>query len=220
MLQQPILFLIFNRPDSTQKVFDQIRKAKPKYFYIASDGPRSNKPDDIVLCDTTRNIVLNNIDWDCKITTRFQSANQGCGKHVSGAISWFFQNVEQGIILEDDCVPSTSFFEFCDELLYKYADNKKIYMIGGSNFQRKSYQESYYFSAYGHIWGWATWRRAWQHYDFTLKSISDQSFRNNLSHYFSDQREKNYWYEVFKKMKTNPVDTWDYQWNFSIWSNL
>jgi hypothetical protein len=220
MFETPILLLIFNRPDTTAQVFEAIKIVKPKNLFLAADGPREGNKDDIINCEEVRKYVLDNIDWDCEIKKLFREKNLGCGKGVSSAITWFFENVEEGIILEDDCVPSLSFFNYCSKLLEKYRHNSDVFLIGGSNFQKKRRgKESYYFSAYGHVWGWASWRRAWKYYDFSLNSISDREFYNCLNFYFSKNREKFYWYEIFKRMKYDPIDTWDYQWTFSQWYN-
>lgn len=166
-LQTPVLFIIFNRPDVTQKAFDAIRAAKPEKLFIAADGPRTNHPTDAKNCAETRSIATK-IDWPCEAKTLFRDTNLGCGYAVSGALDWFFENVEEGIILEDDCVADLTFFPFCTELLARYRDNEKIMHISGDNFQygRKRGSASYYFSEYPHIWGWATWRRSWKHNDF------------------------------------------------------
>ena len=218
MFNTPILFLIFNRPDTTKQVFEKIRAIQPTQLFIAADGPRGDKQGESELCQQTREWVLHQIDWDCKITTRFQEQNLGCGKHVSGAITWFFEQIEEGIILEDDCVPDMSFFPYCAELLERYRDNEQIFVIGGSNFQNKKRgNTSYYFSAYGLIWGWATWRRAWQKYSYTLKDFPDNSIAISLKKYFKTVKEQDYWNTIFKMMKYNPIDTWDHQWLFSHW---
>jgi len=154
-LKAPVLLLIFNRPDTTQLVFNKIRKARPAELYIAADGPRKNQPDDPENCRKAREI-LRQVDWDCKISTLFREENLGCKIGVSSAIDWFFSEVEEGIILEDDCVPDQSFFQFCQELLARYRDDKRVMMISGDNFQfgRRRTDYSYYFSQYVHIWGW------------------------------------------------------------------
>lgn len=220
MYNIPILFIIFNRLDTTEQVFEQIKKQKPKYLYIAADGPRKNREDDIENCRKTREIV-NKIDWDCELKTLFREENLGCGKAVSGAITWFFENVEMGVILEDDCLPHDDFFPYCEELLIKYKDNKAIKMISGDNFQDgiKRSDSSYYFSAYTHIWGWATWRRTWQEYDFSLNNISKKQFKNILKQYFSLWNERQVWLDKFVLMKKRVIDTWDYQLSFCIWEN-
>jgi acetyltransferase-like isoleucine patch superfamily enzyme len=220
MFKTPILFLIFNRPDTTRQVFAKIRELQPKHLYIAADGPRMDKPGEDEICKETRDLVLKQIDWDCNVVTRFQEQNLGCGKSVSGAITWFFENVEEGIILEDDCVPSASFFNYCECLLEKYRNNENIFVIGGTNQQKKKRgNASYYFSAYGLIWGWATWRRAWNKYSFSLESFDDNTLKNDLRYYFKAEREMDYWFSLYKTMKYNPIDTWDHQWLFTQWKN-
>ncbi len=168
----PILLTGFNRPDTTQKVFNEIRKIKPRQFFFAVDGPRKNKPGEEKLCEQTREIIKQ-IDWKCEVKTLFQIENLGCGYGMSGAITWFFNHVSEGIILEDDCVPDQSFFYFCQEMLEKYRENKKILMISGDNFQagHQRGSGSYYFSIYPLLWGWATWRRGWEAYDFNIVPI-------------------------------------------------
>jgi hypothetical protein len=172
-LKTPILFIIFNRPDTTQQVFDAIRQAQPKQLFVAADGPREDKPSEAPKCQQTRDIIKQ-VDWQCEVRTLFQEKNLGCGPGPATAITWFFENVEEGIILEDDCLPSADFFIFCEVLLDYYRDNKKIMHISGDNFQydRRRGKGSYYFSAWAdcHAWGWATWRRAWKHFDFYCTS--------------------------------------------------
>lgn len=216
----PILFIIFNRVDTTQRVFEEIRKQKPKYLFVAADGPRKNRQDDIENCEKTREII-SRIDWGCQVKTLFRNENLGCGKAVSGAISWFFGNVDMGIILEDDCLPHSDFFPYCEELLLKYKDEEKIKVISGDNFQkgRKRGEQSYYFSAYPHIWGWASWKRTWKEYDYSLDSISKKEFRSILKDYFSNSFEREFWYDKFILSKKHYYNTWDYQLSFCIWKN-
>ena len=163
----PILLIIFNRPDTTSIVFEEIKKIKPQHLFIAADGPRKNKPDEFEKCVQTREIIKR-VDWPCEVKTLFQEKNLGCGLGPVTAMNWFFDNIEEGIILEDDCVPDQSFFYFCQELLEYYRDNEKIMHISGNNFQngKKRGKTSYYFSEFTHNWGWATWRRAWKFNDF------------------------------------------------------
>lgn len=217
----PILFLIFNRPDTTTKVFAEIKKIKPKYLFIAADGPRENQKGEKEKCEEVRKIVLNNIDWDCEVKTLFREKKLGCKYAVSSAIDWFFKNKEQGIILEDDCLPDLSFFGFCEELLEKYKNNKKIMMISGNNFQFgiKRGDGDYYFSKYNHIWGWATWRRAWLKYD--LKMLSYPNFKKDekIKSIWSNKKIQNYWLYIFDEVYNNKIDTWDYQWTYAIWNN-
>jgi len=214
-LKTPVLFLIFNRLETTKKVFEEIRKAKPPRLYIASDGPREHKVGESEKVKAVRDYVLNNIDWNCEVKTLFREKNLGCGRAVSGAITWFFENEEMGIILEDDCVPSQSFFWFCEELLNRYKDDMRIWHIGGCNFQdcKKRGEGDYYFSALNHVWGWASWANRWKYYDFELKNINDDRFIEN---YWGGPALK-YWKKIFWTMKNLEIDAWDYQWTFTMW---
>ena len=214
----PILFIIFNRLDTTRLVFEEIKKQRPKYLYIAADGPRENVESDIENCQKTREIIKE-IDWDCQLKTLFRNENLGCGKAVSSAITWFFEDVEMGLIIEDDCLPHSDFFGYCKELLIRYKDENQIKIITGDNFQKGNNKGdiSYYFSPYTHIWGWASWRRVWQEYDFELDSIEIKDFKNSLKHYKFSWSEKEFWLDKFVSMKRKQIDTWDYQLCFSIW---
>lgn len=216
MFKTPILFLIFNRPDTTQKVFESIKKQKPKYLYIAADGPRSNNNEDRQNCEIVRDIVKQ-IDWECELKTLFQTKNLGCGKAVSSAITWFFENVEQGIILEDDCLPHIDFFYYCEELLNKYKDDTDILSISGSNFLKgiKRGQTSYYFSSHFHVWGWASWRRAWNKYDYEALYMTEEMLNTKLDKRFITTGEKKLFKSLFRDMKAHKVDSWDYQWLFA-----
>ena len=216
----PILFLIFNRPDVTQKVFDQIKQIKPKNLFVAADGPRPDRPTELILCMETRQ-VINQVDWDCELKTLFREENLGCGVAVSSAISWFFDQVEEGIIVEDDCLPDLSFFPFCSELLTKYKDDESIYIISGTNMQNGIMRgnSSYYFSNYPAIWGWASWRRAWNLYIYDVQNIEKSFKSGELNHVFQSFREKLYWTRKLKKNLTGKKSTWDYQWSYAIWKN-
>ncbi|MDL2221571.1 hypothetical protein LJC35_03345 [Parabacteroides sp. OttesenSCG-928-N08] len=185
----PILFLIFNRPDTTTTVFNRIRKAKPTKLYVAADGARNEKEEE--LCKQTREII-NQVDWECDVYTLFRDKNLGCKIAVSTAIDWFFQHEEQGIILEDDCLPDLSFFPFCSELLTKYKDDERVGHIGGQSFFPHLVSEgvSYDFSYITHIWGWATWKRVWQHVDMSLAVWNDPKRRTSL---FQNKREEIYY---------------------------
>lgn len=220
MYNIPILFIIFNRFDTTEQVFEQIRKQKPKYLYIAADGPRKNREDDIENCKKTREIV-NKIDWDCELKTLFRDENLGCGIAPSNAIKWLFDNEEMGIILEDDCLPHPDFFPYCEELLNKYKDDSQVKIVSGDNFQNGITRgnASYYFSAYTHIWGWATWRRTWDEYSFSLDNISKKEFKNILKQYSFSWNERQVWLDKFLLLKKKTYDIWDYQFNFCVWKN-
>jgi hypothetical protein len=215
----PILFLVFNRLDTTQKVFDAIREVKPKKLYISADGPRENRIGESEKCLALQNTILKQIDWDCDLSTNFRTKNLGCKLAISSGIDWFFKNEEKGIILEDDTLPHHSFFRFCEDLLEYYKADRRIMMISGDNFQfdRKDTEYSYYFSRYTHVWGWATWRRAWAHYDVDIKSWPKIKTNNLLLNILDNKKEACYWMNIFEKVYKGRIDTWDYQWLFACW---
>jgi hypothetical protein len=218
MFSTPILFLIFNRPQTTEKVFEKIRKQKPKRLFIAADGPRKNNQADVELCKITRNIV-SKIDWECEVKTLFREENLGCGLAPAEAITWFFENVEQGIILEDDIDTDPSFFTFCEELLNYYKNDEQIMHISGSYFftdlKPKDTTNSYYFSKQIHGWGWATWRRAWKFYDYDMKDWSSSNTDAQLKSYYGDHYP--FWKNIFSNMQFKGNDIWDYQWIFAVY---
>lgn len=172
----PVLLIIFNRPAPTQQIFNAIRQSRPQQLFVVADGPRADKEGEKEKCDQTRHIIQQ-VDWECELHTLFRDQNMGCGFGVAAAISWFFEHVEEGIILEDDCLPHPDFFPFCTELLDYYRRQTQIMIVSGNNFQygRKRGNASYYFSKWTHTWGWASWRRAWKFYDHTLLSSERQS---------------------------------------------
>jgi hypothetical protein len=219
-LETPILFLVFNRPDTTKQVFESIRKVKPKQLFIAADGPRKERLGEFEKCEQVKSIVKN-VDWNCEVNTLFRLENLGCGKAVSEAITWFFEQVEEGIILEDDCLPSDSFYKYCSELLQKYRDDNRIMHIGGNNFQdgRVYGDGSYYFSRIPVIWGWATWKRSWNKYDFILSTIEDNKVLNTISDTYNNQIITKFWVNCFNLVVYKLIDTWDYQWSYTNWYN-
>lgn len=219
-MKTPVLLLIFNRADSAKLVMESIKKAKPERLYIAADGPRSSKEGEDVLCRKTREDVMREIDWDCDVKTLFRDNNLGCAVAVSGAINWFFQHEEMGIILEDDCWPHFSFFTFCENLLHYYKNDNRVMHISGFNEQGpRTSAYSYYFSYYPSIWGWATWRRAWENYQFT-PAVPDASLESDIisTYFFGMEEVGKRWFADFKRCLTQR-SAWGYQWPFSIWKN-
>lgn len=222
-----ILFVIFNRPDKTAQVFEAIRAMRPEQLFIAADGPRSDKKDDVRLCAEARAIV-SKIDWSCEVQTDFLEANIGSHKRMASAITWFFQNVQEGIILEDDCLPGEDFFKFCEELLEKYRAQPHIMLISGDNFQDGHMrglergiiapQQSYYFSQYANIWGWATWRRAWNAYQDDLRDFPAFEKSGRIAGILPPRREQHFWIKFFKKIHAGIYPFWDAKWMFSIWN--
>lgn len=220
MFSTPVLFIIFNRPDTAQQVFDEIRKAQPAQLFVAADGPRKDRSADIEQCKKTREIIQQ-VDWDCKVHTRFLDENLGCKIGVSSAIDWFFSRVDEGIIIEDDRIPNQSFFWFCQELLKYYRDDTRILMISGTNyfFNTMEIEESYYFSRTYGIGAWATWKRAWSLYDIEMSGWPKFKFGKYLNEIFHDRKIVKYLQDPLQATYLNQINTWDYQWVFSCLIN-
>ena len=222
-LSTPVLLIIFNRAHTTQKVFDRIRQLRPTKLYVAADGPRAHVPTDIEKCAEARNII-NQVDWECDVKTLFRDTNLGCGIAPSSSISWLFEHEETGIILEDDCVPSKSFFWFCQELLEKYKNDTRVMHISGNNYLngwKRDNDYSYYFSDKVNAWGWATWRRAWQLYDYNIVNYPELKKKGYLNGIFLNKFEEKYRLSKLEETFTNIAkgDVWDYQWEFTVYSN-
>lgn len=212
----PILFIIFNRPHTALRSFEEIKKAKPRHLYIASDAHRKQYPEEALIVEETRNLILNAINWDCEVQTLFQEENLGCGLGVYTAINWFFQNVEFGIILEDDCVVDTSFFPFMNEMLLKYKTDERIGMIAGTNpINLSNYNYSYIFSKYKSCWGWGTWHRAWKNMDIDMRWRKD-TYYSVLRNSGYDGKDISGWKYKLRCIDKGIVSAWDWQWYFSL----
>ncbi|OJJ19300.1 nucleotide-diphospho-sugar transferase [marine bacterium AO1-C] len=220
MLKTPILLIIFKRLDTTLKVLEKIREVKPERLFIAADGPRPHVENEVEKSKHARSIV-DHIDWDCEVKTLFRDENLGCGLGPSSAISWFFENVEEGIILEDDCLPDKSFFFFCEEMLNRYKNDTRMMHIGGTNHHMgKKYGEaSYFFSRINSCWGWATWKRAWQYFDYEMKMFEKFKKAQKIYDIFPNQEMATFKLQKFETGYENIVKgVWDYQWQFSFLS--
>ena len=217
-ISTPVALLIFNRSELTEKVFRAIAEAKPAKLLVVADGPRF--PEEEKMCAAAR-AVVEKIDWDCTLLTNFSDTNLGCKRRISSGLDWIFSEVEEAIILEDDCLPNQSFFKFCELMLARYRDDERIMMISGDNFllQSPEVAESYFFSRYFAIWGWATWRRAWKMYDLEMKDWKDVRIINALSAYYPQYYMQTYVTSIFDKAANNEVDTWDIQWLYSCLVN-
>lgn len=216
-MKSPILFLIFNRPDTTEKVFETIRNARPPRLYVAADGPRPGREGEKELCDRTRAIATA-VDWPCEVHTLFRDSNLGCGKAVCQAITWFFDHEPEGIILEDDILAHPDFFPYCDEMLDRYRSNPQIGIIAGHNHLYKDFnrQHSYAYLSVPHIWGWATWKENWDLYDFDLNNITKQQLKESLQNFGYDKYQTLFWVNIYELMKNHHIDTWDYQWAITL----
>ncbi len=221
MLQTPVCLIIFNRPDTTARVFAEIAKARPAQLLVVADGPRPDRPEEAERCAEARAIV-ERVDWECEVLKNYSSVNLGCGRRPASGISWVFEQVEEAIILEDDCVPLPSFFRFCEELLKRYRHDERVRCISGINLEPKlrSRWFSYRFSHFNLCLGWATWRRAWQDYDFLLGRWPALRKTSWLRDILEDPRAVELYAKGFDRAyeSAGEVDYWDYQWTFACWA--
>lgn len=210
--------MIFKRPDTTEEVFEAIRQARPPKLLVVADGPRADRPAEAEKCAAARKII-ERVDWDCDVLKNYAQINLGCAKRVASGLDWVFEQVEEAIILEDDCLPHPSFFRFCEELLEYYRGDRRIMSIAGTNFQfgTKVTDYSYYHSCYHDCWGWATWKRAWQYFDFEMKLWSELGDSNFLSDKLVTSKAAKYWAKYFQITYEGNKDSWFYRWLFSCW---
>ena len=218
-LTTPVAFVIFNRPDTTARVFAEIAKARPPKLLVVADGARLDRPGELEKVAQTR-AIIQSVDWPCEVLTNFSDVNLGCKKRVSSGLDWVFETVAEAIILEDDCLPEASFFRFCQEMLERYRHDQRVGMISGDNFQfGKTYgSDSYYFSKYVHIWGWASWRDRWVgSYDVEIAAWKKVKEAGRVNDLVGNAREAKYWTKIFDRVCRGGIDTWDYQWLFVNW---
>lgn len=219
-LETPVALIVFNRPETTRRVFAAIAAARPSRLLLIADGPRAGHPGEVERCELVREIVTA-VDWPCWVETNFASENMGCDPRISSGLNWVFSLVEEAIILEDDCLPDPSFFPFCAELLERYRDQNQIGFVAGFNPLEKSFpfHYSYFYSLVTGCWGWATWRRAWQEYDEHLQSWPEVKEAGLLKLIFPDKKAVDYWSRIFDAMYqgTGP-NTWDYHWVYTCWT--
>ena len=219
-LTAPVAFFIFNRPQTTARVFAEIRRAKPAHLLVIADGPREGVPDDAEKCAAAR-AVIEQVDWDCTVQKNYAAVNLGCKARMASGLDWVFATVEEAILLEDDILPHPTFFPFCQELLEKYRHDQRVMMISGCNFLfgHRRTADSYYFSRRVHCWGWATWRRAWQLYDVNMAAwpafrdsgLLPEVLGPNKTHMLN-------WLNFMEATYQGLINTWDYQWVFTLWT--
>lgn len=215
-MNAPVLLIIYKRPDLTRRALKAIAAAKPSRLFVAADGPRTEI--EAEACRITR-AAITEFKGDCDVVTNFADENLGCGIRVHTAIDWAFTLSEELIILEDDCLPNASFFRFCNELLRAYQEDERVMHISGDNFVGPpATPYSYYFSKYTHAWGWATWKRAWRHFDWTMSRWPELRGAGVINSWCSDPYEQRYWTEIFDRMHLGAPDIWDYMWLFACWS--
>lgn len=226
----PVAMIIFNRYDNAHAVLEQIRKAEPSEMFIIADGPRENRSGEKEKCEKARSIC-DEIDWKCKVHKIFSDVNLGCAKRVTSGLNEVFSQVERALIFEDDCIPALSFFQFADEMLEKYSDNEKIMLVSGSNkcfdpskktadVEKNSIsKESYFFSKQAQIWGWATWRRAWEKMDLSMKDWPELKKEKLVNKIYKKASHRYYWTSAFDYVYNGRANSWAFPWNLSVWRN-
>lgn len=220
-LSTPVALFIFNRPHKTAEVVDQITAVEPSTLLIVADGPRENHPEDPSRCEHARSVVEEAVEWDCDLRWNVADENLGLKRRFVTGLEWIFEQEQEAIILEDDCVPSESFFRFCSEMLDEYRHDERIMDIAGSNHlgEWKSDRQDYHFSLYGGIWGWATWRRAWEWYDPEMELWEDSEVRQRVRDVIAVDDQADYIEYIFDKVYEGEIETWDYQWGFARYIN-
>lgn len=217
-VRSAVAMFVFARPDTTARVLEAVRRARPRRLLVVADAARPGRPDEERRCEEVR-ALFSRIDWDCEVEREFAAANLGCRRRLSSGLDWVFSRVEEAIVLEDDCVPHPTFFPYCDALLERYRDEPRVMAVTGDNFQdgRRRGGGSYYLSRFMHVWGWASWRRAWRHYDVTLADWPARRRTDALLRVLGDHRAARHWAGIFDRVRAGKIDTWDYQWQYAIW---
>ncbi len=217
-MDTPVVFIVFNRPEVTAQVFARIRAARPARLHVVCDGPRSHRPDDAAKVAAVRAIIEQGVDWPCQLVRDYAAENLGCRNRIATGLNRVFDQVEEAIILEDDCLPDPSFFGFCAELLARHRHDERIMHIGGTNLAagRVRTADSYWFTHHAWIWGWATWRRAWRQYDFTMATWAQR--RAALTATFASAWERQFWLAAWEPARRDPAafNTWDFQWMYTV----
>lgn len=220
MFEIPIAYVFFNRPGVTRDSFELIRKQRPATLFLVCDAPRESHSDDKDQVAESRRVV-ENIDWPCDVTKLYAEENMGCGHRISSAISHVLARFEQLIVLEDDCFADPSFFRYCETLLNRYKADQRVMAVSGNNFQRGQSRTnaSYYFSKYPHCWGWATWRRAWNHFQLGIPEWPRFRDEGHLAAVCESRRELNYWTRIFDHVHEGRSSSWAYPWTLCCWMN-
>jgi hypothetical protein len=215
----PVTLLIYNRPELTRLALARIRSHRPEQLIVVADAPRNGDARDAQRCDETRR-VIGEIDWPCDVDTDFAGVHMGCAARVASGITRVLSRFPATIVIEDDCVAEPTFFRYADELLRRYADDDRVFAVSGDNFEvaPRAASASYFFSRYAHIWGWATWSRAWKHYDESMGEwarLRDSGWLERL--FEGDVSASRYWRRVFDRTAAGEIDSWAYRWLFACW---
>jgi hypothetical protein len=213
----PLVLIIFNRPDTARRVFEMVCLMRPKILMVVADGPRTDRPGEAEKCAMVRSMI-DEVDWPCEVVKNFSAVNMGCKLRLSSGLDWAFELVEEAVILEDDCLPNQTFFDFCAQMLSFYRTDDRIMHISGVNFQFGGTRGdgSYYFSRKAHVWGWATWRRAWKYYDVTMRHFPLYRDSDAIINIISNRKMQRFMLREFAMAYENKIDTWDYQWTFAM----
>ena len=218
-MKSAVVFLIFNRPEQTRRSFNKIREARPPILLVVCDGPRANHPKDVENVNEVRQIIDDGVDWPCNVLKNYSESNLGCRERPASGINWAFSIVDEAIFIEDDCLADETFFDFCDEMLDRFRFDERVMHVNGTNFIGEHFQprESYFFSKYVWVWGWATWRRAWCHYDYTMASWDEKV--STLLESFDSRREQAFWISTFEEARRDWVSAqaWDFPWIYTCW---
>jgi hypothetical protein len=218
----PVILIIFRRPELTARVLRAIAEAKPRTLLVVADGPRPDRPDDLEACRAAR-AVIDRANWGCEVIKNYSDVNLGCGRRPGSGITWAFEQVDEAIVLEDDCVPHPSFFPFCGELLERYRDDERVMHIAGSMLRPQPIPTpySYAFSQFNLAWGWATWRRAWRHFDASVRLWPELQRTSWLADLVEEDSAVTYWSREFKMAfeRDGDVSYWDHQWTFACWAH-
>jgi hypothetical protein len=220
-MRTPVALIVFNRPELTERVFAAIAAAKPPVLLVVADGPRAGRDDEAERVARVRAIVTK-VDWDCDVRTNFAESNLGCRRRLSSGLDWVFEQVPECIVLEDDCLPDASFFRFCEEMLERFRDDRRVFQVNGTNYRPHAppSADSYYFSAQSHVWGWASWADRWRnHYDVAVRAWPRIRDEGSLADVVGGPREAHYWRPILERLHRGEIDTWDYQWAFACMLN-
>jgi hypothetical protein len=220
-LPTPVVFLVFNRPDCTVRSLAAIRAARPRRLYVVADGPRADRAGEAAFCAEVRTLVEQGVDWPCEVIRDYAPTNLGCARRVSSGLDAVFSRESEAIIIEDDCVAEPTFFRYCAELLAHYREEPRIFVISGTNQQYREFDcpHSYFYSRYNHCWGWATWARAWRHFDFAMTAWPEFARSGRLADFFQDARLEAQWRGIFDEVAAGRVDSWGYRWVFACWQH-
>lgn len=214
-METAIALFFFKRPDTTRQVFETIRKAKPKKLFLISDAPYWQDKGKNEECKS----IVENVDWECTVYKNYAEWNLGCDDRITSGIDWVFTHVDEAIFLEDDCIAEPTFFQFCEEMLEKYRYDTRIMMVSGNNFQygNKRTEYSYYYSQIFHIWGWATWKRAWQYYNHDVTFANEIIEGGWLPDLIAEPTSASFFTNILSANYLHNSNTWDFKWNFSCW---